>query len=113
MTRQLSSPRSRDEENHHENTIHPSRRHNIHRRPKSNPYKKEIDFAEKQRLEKASRLEAAEKQKIQRQMKLEERERFRNAMAKARQPGPNGQRRLGRESKVLLEKVKSIVENDK
>ena len=44
-------------------------------------------------------------------MKVEERERFRRAMAKARTGGPNGQRKLGRESKVLLEKVKKMVEN--
>ena len=40
---------------------------------------------------------------------MEERERFRRAMAKARTGGPNGQRKLGRESKVLLEKVKRMV----
>lgn len=111
-THSLSEARSRDQENHDENSIHPSRRQRIRRRPKSNPYKKEMDFAENQRFEKASRLEAVEKQKMQRQRKTEERVRFRNAMAKARQPGPNGQRKLGRESKVLLEKVKSIANND-
>ena len=45
----------------------------------------------------------------QRQQKLEERERFRKAMAKARTGGKNGQRKLGRESKVLLERVQRMV----
>lgn len=40
---------------------------------------------------------------------MEERERFRRAMAKARTGGKNGQRKLGRESKVLLEKVRRVV----
>lgn len=43
-------------------------------------------------------------------MKLQERERFRRAMAKARVGGRNGQRRLGRESEVLLERVRRVVE---
>jgi hypothetical protein len=52
---------------------------------------------------------AREAAELERQAKIEERERFRKAMAKARTGGPNGQRKLGRESNVLLEKVKRMV----
>jgi hypothetical protein len=40
---------------------------------------------------------------------LEEREKFRSAMAKARTGGRNGQRKLGRESLPLLERVRRMM----
>lgn len=45
----------------------------------------------------------------ERRAKVEERERHRRAMAKARTGGRNGQRKLGRESVVLLDKVRRMV----
>lgn len=79
------------------------------RKPKSIPFVKEAKAAERQREESEARHKAMEEAKRQRQQKLEERERFRRAMAKARTGGRNGQRKLGRESQVLLERVKKIV----
>jgi hypothetical protein len=79
------------------------------RKPKSIPFRQEYEQAQQRKTEAEERREAREEAERQRQQKLEERERFRKAMAKARTGGPNGQRKLGRESKVLLEKVKRMV----
>ncbi|KAL8672468.1 MAG: hypothetical protein Q9168_003071 [Polycauliona sp. 1 TL-2023] len=79
------------------------------RRPKPVPYEKEARLAQQRKDERDAKHEAAEKGRREREYKIEERERFRKAMAKARTGGKNGQRKLGRESKVLLEKVQSLV----
>lgn len=79
------------------------------RKPKAVPFKREYEQAQQRKVEAEERRKAREEAERQRQLKLEERERFRKAMAKARTGGPNGQRKLGRESKVLLEKVKRMV----
>jgi len=50
-----------------------------------------------------------ERREKERNERTEERERFRRAMAKARTEGRNGQRKLGRESMVLLGRVKKLV----
>lgn len=65
---------------------------------KPSPFAKETKFAEKKRLE----AEARQKQR-------EFRQKDREAMARARRPDQNGKRRLGRESTVLLERVKRMV----
>ena len=80
-----------------------------HRKPKPIPFVKEAKAAERQKEEAEARYKAIEEAKRQRRQKIEERERFRRAMAKARTGGRNGQRKLGRESQVLLERVKKIV----
>lgn len=80
---------------------HPPRKHD--------PFKKEARFAQKQMEEAENRRKAIEEAQQRRQQKLEQRERYRKAMAKARKGGKNGQRKLGRESKVLLERVKDLV----
>ncbi|KAI4110055.1 MAG: hypothetical protein L6R37_000188 [Teloschistes peruensis] len=79
------------------------------RRPKHAPFEKEAQLAQQRKEEAQTRREAAGKAREERQRKIEERERFRKAMAKARTGGKNGQRKLGRESKVLLERVKSLM----
>ena len=87
----------------------PNSRPPRYKRPKAQPFKKEAELAERRREEREARQKEIEERNRQRQAKLEERERFRRAMAKARSGGKDGQRKLGRESKVLLEKVKRIV----
>ena len=77
--------------------------------PKPVPFEKEARLAQERRDEAEMRRIAIEDSRAERQRKLEERERFRKAMAKARTGGKNGQRKLGRESKVLLEKVKRVI----
>ncbi|KAL8725735.1 MAG: hypothetical protein Q9166_007185 [cf. Caloplaca sp. 2 TL-2023] len=78
-------------------------------RPKPVPFQKEAQLARQRKEESEARREAVKKARLGRERKLEERERFRKAMAKARTGGKNGQRKLGRESKVLLEKVRRLV----
>ncbi|KAL8937413.1 MAG: hypothetical protein Q9211_003700 [Gyalolechia sp. 1 TL-2023] len=79
------------------------------RRPKPVPFEKEARLAQERKEENERRRQEAEKSRSERQRKGEERERFRKAMAKARTGGKNGQRKLGRESKVLLERVRNLV----
>lgn len=79
------------------------------RKPKTAPFRIETEQAQRRKAEAEERRKAREEAETQRREKTEERERFRRAMAKARSGGPNGQRKLGRESKVLLERVKKMV----
>ena len=78
------------------------------RRPRSQPFQKEADIAQKKKEEAEARQKARAEADKERTKKIAERERFRKAMAKAR-GGPNGQRKLGRESKVLLEKAQRLM----
>lgn len=84
-------------------------RHQRQRRPKPVPFAREHAQAQQRKQEAEERRAAREEAERQRQQKLQERDRFRRAMAKARTGGKNGQRKLGRESNVLLEKVKRMV----
>ena len=84
-------------------------RHKKAPRPKVVPFRKEALLAQQRREENERRRKEYEEAGRQRQKKIDERERFRKAMAKARSGGRDGQRKLGRESKVLLEKVQRMV----
>ncbi|KAI4127288.1 MAG: hypothetical protein LQ347_004665 [Umbilicaria vellea] len=79
------------------------------KRPKPVPFSKEARDAQGQKEEAERRRKAIDEANVQRQRKIEDREKSRRAMAKARTGGRNGQRKLGRESKVLLEKVKRVM----
>jgi hypothetical protein len=72
-------------------------------------FEKEQAFAAQKKAEAEARRLEFERREKEKKQKIEERERFRKAMAKARTGGKNGQRKLGKESKVLLEKVRRIV----
>ncbi|RKF57710.1 hypothetical protein GcC1_187041 [Golovinomyces cichoracearum] len=72
-------------------------------------YEREQAFAEQKKAELETRRLESERRAMEKLKRLQERERFRKAMAKARTGGKNGQRKLGRESTVLLEKVKRLV----
>jgi hypothetical protein len=74
------------------------------RRPRPQPFKKESEVARKKRGEEESRRKAREEADRERTTALAERERFRKTMAKAH-GGPNGKRKLGLESNVLLAKI--------
>ncbi|KAF2664161.1 hypothetical protein BT63DRAFT_460464 [Microthyrium microscopicum] len=76
---------------------------------KTNPFSKEADLAQKKQAEIEKRQQEYKEAEAQRRQKIQDRQRLQKAMAKARQPGKNGQRKLGRESVVLLEKVKKLV----
>ncbi|KAL8712021.1 MAG: hypothetical protein Q9220_003717 [cf. Caloplaca sp. 1 TL-2023] len=79
------------------------------RKPKRDPFKEESSQAISRNRERDEKRAAIEQAHREKQQKFEERERFRKAMAKARTGGKNGQRKLGRESKILLERVKNLV----
>ncbi|KAI1432805.1 hypothetical protein GGR50DRAFT_696688 [Xylaria sp. CBS 124048] len=79
------------------------------RQKKPGYFDKALTVAERKKAEAAERAAEQARRDAERQRKNEERERFRRAMAKARKPGRDGQRRLGRESGLLLEKVKKMV----
>ena len=81
----------------------------LKRRQKPIPFYKESLKAENLRAEAEERRKGREEAQLQRTQKLQEREQMRRAMAKARSGGRNGQRKLGRESRILLERVKKIV----
>ena len=84
-------------------------RHKKAARRKAVPFRKEALLAQQRREENERRRKEYEEAGRQRQAKIDERERFRKAMAKARSGGRDGQRKLGRVSKVLLEKVQRMV----
>ncbi|KAK1998764.1 hypothetical protein LX36DRAFT_633811 [Colletotrichum falcatum] len=80
------------------------------RRPrKPGYYEKQLAHAEQKRAEAEARRAEIQRRREERERKTADRERYRRAMAKARKGSENGQRRLGRESALLLEKVKRIV----
>ncbi|KAL7628092.1 hypothetical protein AAE478_002289 [Parahypoxylon ruwenzoriense] len=72
-------------------------------------FDKAVANAERKKAEADARAQEIERRNTERDRKIAERERFRRAMAKARTPGRDGQRKLGRESGLLLEKVKKMV----
>ncbi|OLN97644.1 hypothetical protein CCHL11_01274 [Colletotrichum chlorophyti] len=84
------------------------------RRPrKPGYYEKQLAHAERKKAEAEARRAEVQRRREERERKTAERERYRRAMAKARKGSENGQRRLGRESALLLEKVKRIVGDSK
>lgn len=102
---QQPEPQSQQESHTTSNlaALHPSRRAKII------PFAKEHRAAQRQKREAEARRIARETAARERAEKLEEREKFRKAMAKARSGGKNGQRKLGRESGVLLDRIRKMV----
>lgn len=82
----------------HRHNRDPARRPPPRRRPKPSAFARDIEIAERHRQER----EAREKE---RELKAQERE----AMTRAKRPDRFGQRRLGRESKVLLSRVQRLM----
>lgn len=83
------------------------RRQQIRRRP--DYFEKELAESERLRAEAAARQAEVARREKEKAKRIAERERYRNAMAKAKAPGKDGKRKLGRESRLLLDKVKRIV----
>jgi len=79
------------------------------KRQKIMPFTKQVKVADARRRETEERCQRIETANRERAEKIKEREKFRKAMAKARTGGKNGQRKLGRESSVLLEKVQRMI----
>lgn len=79
-----------------------------HRKP--NYYEKELALAEKKKKAAEERAAEIARREAEKQKRIAERERYRKQMAKARQPGArDGKIKLGRQSGLLLDKVKRIV----
>jgi hypothetical protein len=89
-------------------STHPADRDRRRRQSRPQPFRKEAELAEKKREQADARQKAREEADRERVRKIAERERFKKTMAKARGAGP-GQRKLGRESTVLLEKAKRLM----
>ncbi|KAM3065524.1 hypothetical protein ACMFMG_011591 [Clarireedia jacksonii] len=106
----LDAPEKEEEERGRDRTGERSRKGGNGRGNKPAYFAKEMEIARKKKEERQARQQEFERRQKEIAEKREERERFRRQMAKARSGGKNGQRKLGRESKVLLERVKKIVE---
>lgn len=87
----------------------PRRRRQRGRPPPGGGYEKELAEAARKKQEAEERAAERARREEERSRRTAERERHRRAMAKARTPGRNGHRKLGRESFVLLDKVKRLV----
>ena len=81
-----------------------------HRRRTRRPgyYDKQLKKAEEQKAESERWAEEAQKRREERERKIAERQRYGRAMKKTR--GRDGKKKLGRESNILLEKVKRMME---
>jgi len=86
-------------------------KHKGQRRPRPDPFSKEAQIAKERKEAAERRNREREEAEQQRQRAIQDRERMHRAMRKARTPGRDGKRKLGRESGVLLEKVKRMVAN--
>lgn len=71
-------------------------------------YDKALTEASKKKAEQDAREAEFQRRTEERERRNAERERFGRAMRKARAPGRDGQRKLGRESGLLLEKVRRM-----
>ncbi|EJT77860.1 hypothetical protein GGTG_02963 [Gaeumannomyces tritici R3-111a-1] len=72
-------------------------------------FQKDLEAAEELRRAAEERAERARARREERARKTADRDRLRRAVAKAKRPGRNGKAKLGRESNVLLEKVKRMM----
>lgn len=70
-------------------------------------YDKQLQKAEQRREEAQAQAQEAQRRREERERRIAERERYRRAMAKTR--GPDGKKKLGRESTILLDKVKKLM----
>lgn len=71
-------------------------------------FSKERAAAERAKKQAEERAAERTRREQERQQRSAERERYRKAMAKAKAPGRDGKRKIGREGKVLLERVKKL-----
>jgi hypothetical protein len=85
------------------------RRDRGQRRPRENPYAKQMSWAQRQKEEADRRTEERETANRQREEKIKDREKMQRMIWKAKRPTLDGKRKLGRESEFLLKKVKRLV----
>ncbi|KAK4454410.1 hypothetical protein QBC34DRAFT_158769 [Podospora aff. communis PSN243] len=85
------------------------RRERKPRPQKPDYFAKQIAAAEAAKAEAEARAAEIARRKAEREKAIADRELYRKRMAKAKTPGRDGKRKLGRESGLLLDKVKRIV----
>ncbi|KAK4235860.1 hypothetical protein C8A03DRAFT_17443 [Achaetomium macrosporum] len=79
------------------------------RKQRPSYFARELAAAERAKKQAEERAAELARREQERQQRIAERERYRKMMAKAKAPGRDGKRKIGRESKVLLERVKKIM----
>ncbi len=79
------------------------------RKQRPDYYNKELAAAEKAKKKAEEREAEFTRRQEERQRAIADRERYRKAMAKAKEPGRDGKRKVGRESKLLLDRVKKMM----
>ncbi|KAK4456511.1 hypothetical protein QBC42DRAFT_238365 [Cladorrhinum samala] len=84
-------------------------RHNSNRKHRPDYYSKELSAAQKAREAAEKRAAEIARREAEKQARIADRERFRKQMAKAKAPGKDGKRKVGREGKLLLERVQRLV----
>lgn len=117
---------SNDEENSHNNnkpgtdvdsqasqSLHPNRAALISKLSKNSFLSRAATKAERRRHKLELRMRERERREQERQEATAERERIRKLKSKALRTGPDGRRKLGRESNVLIEQVKKLVGDKK
>ena len=87
--------------------VHPARQRNLRRRP--GYFDRSLQESSKRKAQREAREAEFQRRREERERRIKERQRFRRVSAKAREVGPDGRRKLGRESEVLLERVKRMV----
>lgn len=101
-----------DEAKAQENSVgEPASDGNRRRTRRPGYYEKQLSKAAQRREEQEARRAEFERRQKEREQKIAERERFKKAMAKTRDR--NGNKKLGRESSLLLDKVKRMVAEKK
>ena len=79
------------------------------RKQRPDYYNKELAAADKAKQKAEEREAEFTRRQEERQRAIADRERYRKAMAKAKEPGRDGKRKVGREGKLLLDRVKKMV----
>ena len=80
-----------------------------HQRRKPKYFEKELAEADRKKAEADARAAEIARREEQKKQRIADREKYRKAMAKAKAPGRDGKPRVGRESAILLDRVKRMV----
>ncbi|KAK4179235.1 hypothetical protein QBC36DRAFT_323091 [Triangularia setosa] len=84
-----------------------------HKKRKPDYYEKELAKATELKAKQEARNAAFARRQKEREDRIKQRERWRKQMDKAKRPGKDGKLKVGRESKILLEKVERLVGGEK
>lgn len=88
---------------------HPERRQRRPRKQRPDYYTKELAAADQAKQKAEERAAEFARRQQEREKAIADRERYRKAMAKAKEPGRDGKRKVGREGRLLLDRVKKMM----